>query len=60
MVLYYRREKKKQWKKMEKMAKTEQEFSKLAKELLHRELSLALEIPCDEVQEYIIKKMNEE
>ena len=40
-----------------KLAKTEQEFSKLAKELLHRELSLALEIPYEEIPEYITKKI---
>lgn len=40
-----------------KLAKTEQEFGKLAKELLHREFSMALEIPYEEVPDYIAKKV---
>ena len=40
-----------------KLAKTEQEYGKLAKELLHREFSMALEIPYDEVEAYIAKKV---
>ncbi len=43
-----------------KLAKTEQDYGKLAKEMLHRELSLALDIPYEKVQLYItdrIKKM---
>lgn len=40
-----------------KLAKTEQEFGKLAKELLHREFSMALELPYEEVEEYITKKV---
>ena len=40
-----------------KLAKTEQEFGKLAKELLHREFSMALELPFEEVEEYIVKKV---
>ncbi|MDO4530348.1 MAG: CarD family transcriptional regulator [Bacillota bacterium] len=40
-----------------KLAKTEQDFAKQAKELLHREFSLALEMPCEEVEGYILEKM---
>ena len=40
-----------------KLAKTEQDFGKLAKELLHREFSMALELPYEEVEEYITKKI---
>ena len=40
-----------------KLAKTEQEFAKQAKELLHREFSLALELPYEDVEEYIVKKV---
>lgn len=40
-----------------KLAKTEQEFGKLARELLHREFSMALEIPYEEVSDYIAKKV---
>lgn len=40
-----------------KLAKTEQDYSKLAKELLHQEFSLALEIPYEEVQEYITARV---
>lgn len=40
-----------------KLAKTEQEFGKLAKELLHREFSVALEVPYEEVEAYITKKV---
>ena len=40
-----------------KLAKTEQEFGKLAKELLHREFSMALEMPYEEVEAYIVKKV---
>ena len=36
-----------------KLAKTEREYSKLAKELLHREFSMALEVPYEEVESYI-------
>lgn len=42
-----------------KLAKTEQEFSKQAKELLHRELSLALDMPYEEIPAYITKKIQE-
>lgn len=42
-----------------KLAKTEQEFSRLAKELLHREFSLALEMPYEDISAYIIKKIEE-
>ncbi|MBQ7759213.1 CarD family transcriptional regulator [Anaerotignum sp.] len=41
-----------------KLAKTEQEFGKLAKELLHREFSMALGIPYEEVEVYITEKVN--
>lgn len=41
-----------------KLAKTEQEFGKLAKELLHREFSMALGMPCEEVEAYITEKVN--
>lgn len=40
-----------------KLAKTEREYSKLAKELLHREFSMALEVPYDEVESYITEKV---
>ena len=40
-----------------KLAKTEREYSKLAKELLHREFSMALEVPYDEVENYITEKV---
>ena len=40
-----------------KLAKTEQEFGKLAKELLHREFSMALGLPYEEVEAYILKKV---
>lgn len=40
-----------------KLAKTEQEYGKLAKELLHREFSMALELPYEEVEGYIIDKL---
>lgn len=40
-----------------KLAKTEQEYGKLAKELLHREFSMALGIPYDEVEEYITEQI---
>ena len=40
-----------------KLAKTEQEFAKLAKELLHREFSMALDMPYEKVEEYITKKV---
>ena len=40
-----------------KLAKTEQEFGKLAKELLHREFSMALDVPYEEVEAYITKKV---
>ena len=42
-----------------KLAKTEQEFSKVAKELLHREFAIALDIPYEEVSVYITKKIEE-
>ena len=41
-----------------KLAKTEQEFGRMAKELLHREFSMALEMPYDEVEAYIAKKVD--
>lgn len=40
-----------------KLAKTEQEFGKLAKELLHREFSMALDMPYEEVEGYITEKV---
>ena len=40
-----------------KLAKTEREYSKLAKELLHREFSMALEVPYDEVENYITENV---
>ena len=40
-----------------KLAKAEREYSKLAKELLHREFSMALEVPYDEVENYITEKV---
>ncbi len=40
-----------------KLAKTEQEFGKLAKELLHREFSMALDVPYEEVEGYITEKI---
>ena len=40
-----------------KLAKTEREYGRLAKELLHREFSVALEVPYDEVEEYITEKV---
>ena len=40
-----------------KLAKTEQDFAKLAKELLHREFSMALELPYEEVEGYIAEKV---
>ena len=40
-----------------KLANTEQGFGKLAKELLHREFSMALEMPYEEVEAYIVKKV---
>ena len=40
-----------------KLAKTEQEFGKLAKELLHREFSMALELPYEEVEAYIVNRV---
>lgn len=40
-----------------KLAKTEQEYGKIAKELLHREFSVALDIPYEEVSEYITKRV---
>ena len=40
-----------------KLAKTEREYSKLARELLHREFSMALEVPYDEVENYITEKV---
>lgn len=40
-----------------KLAKTEQEFGRLAKELLHREFSMALEMPYEEVEGYIAEKI---
>lgn len=40
-----------------KLAKTEQEFGKLAKELLHREFSVSLELPYEEVEDYIVRKV---
>ena len=41
-----------------KLAKTEQEFAKLAKELLHREFSIVLEMPYEKVEAYIIEKVH--
>ena len=40
-----------------KLAKTEQEYGKLAKELLHREFSMALGVPYEEVEGYITDKV---
>ena len=40
-----------------KLAKTEQDYSKLAKELLHREFSLALDIPYEEISNYITERI---
>lgn len=40
-----------------KLAKTEQEFGKLAKELLQKEFSIALGMPYEEVEGYITKKV---
>ena len=40
-----------------KLAKTEREYSKLAKELLHREFSMALEVPYEDVENYITEKV---
>jgi len=40
-----------------KLAKTEQDFGKLARELLHREFSVALDLPYEEVEEYVTKKV---
>ncbi len=40
-----------------KLAKTEQEFGKLAKELLHKEFSIALNIPYEMVEEYITRRV---
>jgi len=40
-----------------KLAKTEQEFGKLAKELLQKEFSVALGLPYEEVEDYITKKV---
>ena len=40
-----------------KLAKTEQDFDRLAKDLLHQEFSIALEIPLEAVEEYILKRV---
>lgn len=40
-----------------KLAKTEQEYGKIAKELLHKEFSIALGLPYEEVEEYITRKV---
>mgnify|MGYP004572334355 CR=1 FL=1 len=40
-----------------KLAKTEREYGKLARELLHREFSMALEVPYEEVEDYITEKV---
>lgn len=40
-----------------KLAKTEQEYGKIAKELLYKEFSIALGIPYEEVEGYITKKV---
>ena len=40
-----------------KLAKTEQDFGRLAKELLHQEFSMALGIPFEEVEEYILERV---
>ena len=40
-----------------KLSKTEQKFGKLAKELLHREFSMALGVPYEEVEGYITEKV---
>lgn len=40
-----------------KLAKTEQDYGRMAKELLHQEFSMALGIPCEEVEAYILKRV---
>ena len=40
-----------------KLAKTEREYGNLAKELLHREFSMALEVPYEDVENYITEKV---
>lgn len=42
-----------------KLAKTEQDYGRMAKELLHQEFSMALGIPCEEVEAYILKRIRE-
>ena len=40
-----------------KLAKTEQDFDRVAKDLLHQEFSIALEIPLEAVEEYILTRV---
>lgn len=40
-----------------KLAKTEQDFGRLAKELLHQEFSMALGIPVENVEDYILERV---
>lgn len=40
-----------------KLAKTEQDYGKIAKELLHQEFSIALGLPFEEVEGYILKRV---